>query len=55
MTDRIRVSEQELKRHWMSPDAAGLILDDSTQSKVVVMVDGSEYETPYADLAEATR
>ena len=50
MPDRIRVSAAELKRHWLSAKATGLIHDHQTGTKVVVMADGTEYETPFAEL-----
>ena len=50
MGERIRVSEDELKRLWFSDESTGMIHDHSTQTKVVVMQDGTEYETPFAEL-----
>ena len=47
---RIRVTEAELKRHWFSPNATGMIHDHQTATKVVVMADGTEYETPFSEL-----
>lgn len=47
---RIRVTQAELKRHWFSADARGLIHDEQTGSKVVVMADGTEYETPWDEI-----
>jgi hypothetical protein len=52
MTDRIRVTEAELKRHWFGPASTGMIHDHRAQVKVVVMADGTEYETPFAELPE---
>jgi predicted metal-dependent enzyme (double-stranded beta helix superfamily) len=54
MPDRIRVTEAQLKAHWMSPDATGLIHDHQTDTKVVVMADGTEYETPWAEIEAAS-
>lgn len=52
MSARIRVSHAELKRLWFSDDARGMVHDHQTKTKVVVMADGTEYETPFAELAE---
>jgi hypothetical protein len=52
--NRIRVTEAELKAHWFSPDATGMIHDHQTETKVVVMADGTEYETPFAELGGAS-
>lgn len=49
--DRIRVTETVLKEHWFSPEAEGMIHDHQTGEKVVRMVDGTEYATPFAELA----
>jgi hypothetical protein len=50
-TERKRVTEPELKRLWFSDQATGMIHDHQTGEKVVVMEDGTEYATPFADLA----
>jgi hypothetical protein len=50
-TERKRVTEAELKRLWFSDQATGMIHDHQTGEKVVVMEDGTEYATPFADLA----
>jgi len=54
MSERVMVSEAELKRLWFSDDATGMIHDHQQGHKVVVMADGTEYATPFADL-EADR
>jgi len=50
MTERVRVSAAELRDLWFSPEACGLIIDYQTQTKVVRLEDGTEYETPLAEL-----
>lgn len=52
MAERIRVTEARLKELWFSDEASGLIHDHQTQTKVVRMQDGTEYETPFAELGE---
>lgn len=50
MSERIRVTEAELRDHWFSDAATGMVHDYSTQTKVVRMEDGTEYETPFDEL-----
>lgn len=52
MAERVMVTEAELKRHWFSDQATGMIHDHQQGHKVVVMADGTEYATPLADLTE---
>jgi hypothetical protein len=52
MGTRIRVSEPELKRLWFSDKSTGMIHDHQSKTKVVVMEDGTEYETPFSELPE---
>lgn len=47
------VTEAELKAHWFSAEATGMIHDHQQGHKVVVMADGTEYATPFADLADS--
>ena len=49
---RIQVTEDELRDLWFSDDAEGLLHDHQTQTKVVRMKDGQEYETPFSELTE---
>ncbi len=55
MSERIRVTEAELKRHWFNGDAVGMVHDHQTETKVVQMCDGTEYETPFSELLEEGR
>lgn len=50
MGQRIKVTEDELKRHWFSDKATGMVHDYQTDEKVVVMEDGTEYATPFDEL-----
>lgn len=45
-----RVTAEQLRAHWMSADAAGLVDDEQRQVRTVRMKDGTEYETPHAEL-----
>lgn len=47
------VTEAELKAKWFSDEAHGMIHDHQTGEKVVVMSDGTEYATPFAELGGA--
>jgi hypothetical protein len=53
VTDRIRVTEAQLRDHWFSDEAAGMIHDHHTEEKVVRMKDGTEYATPFSELSPA--
>lgn len=53
MSDRIRVTEAELKRLWFSDDADTMIHDHQTGEKAVRLKDGTEYATPFAELTGA--
>jgi small-conductance mechanosensitive channel len=50
VSDRIRVTEAELRDRWFSDAAAGMIHDHQTREKVVRMDDGTEYATPFSEL-----
>lgn len=50
MTDRVMVSEEELKELWFGDESTGMIHDHQQRHKVVVMKDGTEYATPFDEL-----
>ena len=50
MTDRVMVTEEELRELWFSNESTGMIHDHQHGHKVVVMADGTEYATPFTEL-----
>lgn len=52
MTTRIRVTAAELKAHWLSNEATGMIHDHSTNEVVVTMNDGTEYACSFCSFDE---
>lgn len=50
---RIRVTAAELREKWMSWDGIGMTEDHQTQTRVVQMADGTEYETTFEEIRAA--
>lgn len=53
MSDRIRVTVDELRDKWFSPDARGMIHDHQTQEVVVEMLDGTAFACTFAEKVAA--
>lgn len=50
MTDRIRVTADELKLQWFRPEATGMIDDHQAGVRIVRLEDGTEYDCPLDEL-----
>lgn len=55
MSARIRVPVDQLREKWMDPDAVGLANNLKLGVRIVTMADGTQYETPLAEVSAALK